>query len=146
MPVERRSPSSPVGLAVLVSLEADEGEAQEEGEREKEGELAALSGAQRMVRDRDRKPARQQDRGVQQRNANRGDDAEAAVLVPADVGRAVGRPGPLEVRPEDVVGEYLDALPAQPRHREHARVEQRAEEGTEEHDLREDEPHHPHAE
>ena len=60
--------------------------------------------------------------------------------------RAVGGPGVLEQRVQQLVAHDLGAFAAQPRHRQHARIEQRAEERGEEHHLGEDEPHHSHAE
>src|SRR5205814_2245815 len=78
--------------------------------------------------------------------ADRGNGAEGRVGPTADVPRAVGGPDGLELRPEDEVAEHLDTLAAEPRHRQHARIEQCAEERGEEHHFRKDEPHHPHAE
>ena len=65
---------------------------------------------------------------------------------PPTCARTVRGPRAFVVRPEEEVREYLHALPREPRHRQRARVEERAEEGGEEHDLGEDEPHHSHAE
>src|SRR5205085_12446111 len=94
----------------------------------------------------DRESAGEQDRGVERGYADRGNGAEGRVGPAADVPRAVGRPDGLELRPENEVAEHLDTLAPEPRHRQHARIEQRAEERGEEHHLGEDEPHHSHAE
>src|SRR5256885_1290825 len=83
----------------------------------------ATAGSQRVVGDGDRESAGEQDRGVERGYAEGGDGAEGGVGVAADVSRAVGRPDALELRPQDEVGEHLDALAAEPRHRQHARVE-----------------------
>ena len=65
---------------------------------------------------------------------------------PPIAARAVGRPAGAVAVPQQRVGHHAVAFAAEPRQRELARVEQRAEERGEEHHLGEDEPHHPHAE
>ena len=134
-----------VRLDVLVCLEVQEGGAQQHGQAQEQQYPAAVPGAQRMVGDRHGDAGSQQDEGVQQgkppgrHGLERTADLRRAVA-------AVGAPGRGVVAPQELVGQHAVALAAQPRHREHADVEQGAEEGTEEHHLGEDEPHHPHAE
>ena len=105
--------------------------------------LGALVGDQRVVRDRQRHARGQQQRGVDRRQRPRAHGAKGST-VPA--GEAVdagqhARPDGLEVGPQDLVVQV-----AEHRHRMHAGPVQRAEEGGEEHHLREDEPAHAPAE
>ena len=106
----------------------------------------AVSGDQRVVRDGDRDAAGQQDRGIHRRQAEGRNGFEGAVGARAQGRRTVGRPDAGVVIPQQELGEDLHAVARQPGHREVARIEQRAEEGREEHDLGENEPHHSHAE
>src|SRR5690348_13173121 len=99
-----------------------------------------------MVRYGDSDAAGQQNGRVERRQAEGRNHAEGRIRVTTHMGRAIGRPGVLVTGPEDVVGPYLHALAGQPRYRESAGIEQRTEKGGEEHDLREDEPHHSHTE
>ena len=134
-----------VGLDVLVRLEVQEGGAQQHGQAQEQQNPAAMPGAQGVVGDRHGDAGGQQDQRVQQRQPPRRHRFER----PADLRRtiaAVGTPGRGVVAPQELVGQYAMAFATEPRHREHADVEQRTEERTEEHHLGEDEPHHPHAE
>ena len=65
---------------------------------------------------------------------------------PAELFGARCRPDRLVTAPQQFVGRGVVAFAAQPRHCEHACVEQRTEEAGEEHHLGKDEPHHAHAE
>ena len=142
MPELRVRLRSVPGVRVLLGLQPDEQETEQERRCQEDLEHGAVSGAQRVMRDRDRDTGDQQDGGVDRGQAEGRDGFELA----AHVARPVGRPRRLVPLPGKGVGEELGALATQPRDRELARIKERAEERREEHDLGEDEPHHPHAE
>ena len=105
--------------------------------------LAARRRLQRVVGHGDGHARGQQDQGVEQRQAPGRDGLE--VRRRSSAGPLVGQPA-VKPLPQELVGQRAVAFAAEPRQRELARVEQRAEERGEEHHLREDEPHHAHAE
>src|SRR5690606_38794459 len=129
-----------IGVDVLFRLEAEEQEAEQERRREPDLQAEPLAGAQHMVRDRQGHTARQQNRRVQRRHAPRRNRLELRAARPR------GRPCVLEALPQQDVREEVVTLAREPGHGELPRVEERAEEGPEEHDLREDEPGHAPAE
>ena len=142
MPELRVRFSSVQACAYSLAWQPDEQEPEQERRRQEDLERRAFSCEQRVMRDRDGDAGDQQDRGIDRGQAEGWDRLELT----AHVTGPVGRPRCLVALPRKCVGEELRALATQPRHRELARIEQRAEERGEEHDLGEDEPHHPHAE
>ena len=130
-------------MHVLVRLKAEEGHAKEDGQPHEDDGTRAMVGDQRVVGDGDGDAGAQQDRGVEGRDRPRPhgrkriDDARRR----AGVAGCRARPHRLEVGPEERVVEVAEV-----RQRVHARPVERAEEGAEEHHLREDEPAHAPAE
>ncbi|KAG0774967.1 hypothetical protein G6F22_013655 [Rhizopus arrhizus] len=84
----------------------------------------------------------EQDQRVDQRQAPGRDGLERTT----DRRRTIGRPSSGIALPEQLVGHHPAAFAAQPRQAEVTGVEQRAEEGAEEHHFGEDEPDHAHPE
>src|SRR5580698_6961818 len=99
-----------------------------------------MTGFQRMVRNRHGDAGAKQDQRIEKRQTPRRYRLETA----ADMRRAVATtraPRSGIVAPQILMSQHAMAVTTQPRHREHADVEQRTEEGAEEHHLGEDEPH-----
>ncbi|MCY1267490.1 hypothetical protein D9M70_159290 [compost metagenome] len=133
-----------VGVDVLLSLEAQEGHAQQDGQRQPGLERAALVLAQGVVGEGHGEAGRHQQDGVDQRQVP-GIDHRLGRREQLGIRVVQQRPGVFEVRPEHV-GHTLGTLSAEPGTGPHADVEQRAEEGGEEHHFGEDEPAHAPAE
>ena len=131
-----------VGVRVFLGLVEQEQAAQRHGQAEEQQQDAALVFLQRVMGDGHGHARGQQDQRVDQRQTPGRD----GLVGTADRARPVARPAAGEVRPQQAVGGLAVALAIEPRQRELAGVEQRAEEGGKEHHLGEDEPHHAHAE
>ncbi len=127
----------------LVALHAEEEHPEADGGDEPPDEPAAIVMLEGMVRQGHGDAAREQDQGVDCRETPGRDDLEGA----ADVLGAVGGPDCVEAGPQERARRGApDTLAPEPGDGEDAGVEQRAEEGGEEHDLGEDEPAHAPAE
>src|SRR5690606_670058 len=116
-------------MDVFLGLEAKEEEAEEERRSQPDLHGAAVTRAQRVMRNRERDAARQQDGRVQRGYAPGRNDLELIAR------RAGGWPRVLEAFPQQHVREEVVALAREPGHRELARIEQRAEKRREERDL-----------
>lgn len=127
---------------MYLRLQGEEAEAEHHGQAQPDQQLAAVARLQRVMGDGQGHAGGEQDQRVDQRQAPGRDGLEGAT----DRRRAVGRPTGGIALPEQFVGHHPAAFAAEPRQAQVAGVEQRAEEGAEEHHLGEDEPDHPHPE
>ncbi len=140
----QRQPQLAVGVDVLLDLQDEEGRAEQHGQPQAELELLAIALLQRMVRPGQGEAGADQQDGIDQRQAP-GADGACRCRVEFRVGVVEQRPAVLETGPEHVA-DALVAFAAEPGANPVADVEQRTEEGGEEHHFGEDEPGHAPAE
>ncbi|KAG1388297.1 hypothetical protein G6F60_013772 [Rhizopus arrhizus] len=131
-----------VGVDVFLCLQGQEAEHEHNGQAQPEQQLAADAGLQCVMGDGQGHAGSEQDQRVDQRQAPGRDGLERTT----DRRRTNGRPSSGIALPEQLVGHHPAAFAAQPRQAEVTGVEQRAEEGAEEHHFGEDEPDHAHPE
>ena len=144
MPGAQRQPEFGVGVHILLDLQDQECHAEQHGQAQADLQVLAVVLAQRMVRPGQGEAGADQQDGVDQRQAP-GADGALRRRVELRVGVVQQRPAVLEAGPEHVA-DALVALAGEPGAGPVADVEERAEEGEEEHHLREDEPAHAPAE
>ena len=131
-----------VGFNIFHALQVYEDKAEYKGQSQKCLQHATLTCDQCVMSNCQCHRTAQQQRCVDQRQAERAH----WLVVATHVARSVSRPGAFVAWPEQQVREESVAVAAEPRNRHVAGVKQGAEEYRKEHDLGEDEPKHAHAE
>ena len=143
-PRPQRQPQLGIGFVILEGLQCNEAEPQQDGQGHPEFQRPAVITAQGVVGNGDGHTGTDQQDGVDQRQVPRVDHFLGR-REQFRVGRVQQRPGEFERGPQHVCN-TLGPVATQPRPCQDAHVEQRTEEGQEEHDFREDKPAHAPAE